>query len=149
MNNSIGYFILYIYLEDKKLLFPGMYSGVDIKKELYVERDKIFQICLDEGWIEQQDIENQDKTLDRRTAARILHEYMRRRLGIKDLEDITQAYELRDLFDCRVCANHIAQVYLRGIIEPVMLEMLKIFDVYGEVTENEIISYVNRTIGMR
>ena len=137
MNNSIGSFILYIYHNEYK------------EKELYVERDKIFQSCLDEGWIEQQDIENQDKTLDRRTAARILHEYMRRRLGIKDLEDITQAYELRDLFDCRVCANHIDQVYLRGIIEPVMLGEMKIFDVYGEVTENEIISYVNRTIGMR
>ena len=31
--------------------------------------------------------------------------------------DINKASCLRDLYDCRVCANHIAQVYLRGIMD--------------------------------
>ena len=34
-----------------------------------------------------------------------------------DIGDISQAYKLKDLFDCRVCANHVAQVYLRGIMD--------------------------------
>ena len=90
-----------------------------------------------ENWLESQDALNRKNPLDRRNAARIIHMYMRAVLGIKDLEDITPAYELRDLFDCRVCANHIAQVYVRGIIDSVSLGDMKIFDVYGEVKKSE------------
>ena len=98
------------------------------------------------NWMEEQDIIGRDKILDRRTAARIMHNYMRTELGIKDAEDITPAYELRDLFDCRVCANHIAQIYVRKIMEPVKLGDISIFDVYGEVSEEEARSYVKRMI---
>ena len=37
-------------------------------------------------------------------------------MKVNDL-DISGAKDLKDLYDCRVCANHIAQVYLRGIMD--------------------------------
>ena len=89
------------------------------------------------GWVEEQDIMGQDEELDRRTAARIIHLFMRTVLGIKDSEDITSAYQLKDLFDCRVCAGHIAEVYMKGIIPAVELNGMKIFDVFRSVSEEE------------
>ena len=89
------------------------------------------------SWTEEQDILNQDKQLDRKNAARLLHMYMKYELGIKDVTDITPAYELRDLFDCRVCANHIAQVYLQGVMDAAKIGDMKIFDSNAEFTERE------------
>ena len=89
-------------------------------------------------WIEEQDLINKDKQIDRRNAARILHEYMQNELDIKDIKDITPAYVLKDLFDCRVCANHIAQVYLRGLMKSVEMGEIYMFDLHGNVTLEEI-----------
>ena len=89
-------------------------------------------------WIEEQDLINKDKQIDRRNAARILHMYIQNEMDIKDFKDITPAYVLKDLFDCRVCANHIAQVYLRGLMNPVKIGEICMFDLHGDVTEKEI-----------
>ena len=89
------------------------------------------------SWTEEQDVLNQDKQLDRKNAARLLHMYMKCELGIKDVTDITPAYELRDLFDCRVCANHIAQVYLQGVMNAAKIGEMKIFDSNADFTERE------------
>ena len=43
--------------------------------------------------------------------------YLLKETKIPDLKDISKAYELTDLFDCRVCATHVAQVYCRGIMD--------------------------------
>lgn len=56
---------------------------------------------------------------ERREAARILHEYIRDVLHEEDETDISGAYILKDLFDCGECVQHVAQVYLKGIMEPV------------------------------
>ena len=89
-------------------------------------------------WMEEQDLINKDKQIDRRNAARILHMYMQQELHIKDFKDITPAYVLKDLFDCRVCANHIAQVYLRGLMKSIKIGEISMFDLYGDVYEEEI-----------
>lgn len=53
--------------------------------------------------------------LTKKICARILHEFMMNVLGIPDV-DWEKAGELKDIYDCRVCANAIAQVYERGIM---------------------------------
>ncbi|MBO4900276.1 MAG: S-layer homology domain-containing protein [Lachnospiraceae bacterium] len=53
--------------------------------------------------------------LTRKTCARILHEFMKNVLGYPDI-DWDRAKELKDIYDCKVCANSIAQVYERGIM---------------------------------
>ena len=93
---------------------------------------------LQKGVLETGDLSESFEEIDRRSAARILHNFMRIVLGIKDEPDISKAYILKDLFDCRVCANHIAQVYLKGVMKEVNIDGLIIFDVYGKVTESDV-----------
>ena len=72
--------------------------------------------------------------MERRNAARIIHLFVRDIKGVKDEPDISESYIIKDLFDCRICANHIAQVYLKGIIEARNIDDLIIFDTYGRVS---------------
>ena len=69
------------------------------------------------GWLEQEDDMFKSGLINRRNAARIIHNYLLKEKNIPDLSDISKASELRDLYDCRVCVNHIAQVYLREIMD--------------------------------
>lgn len=69
------------------------------------------------GWLSSSDVKNKALLLERRNAARILHEFIRYELGKEDLKDISKAAVLLDLYDCKVCTNHVAQVYLRGIMK--------------------------------
>lgn len=69
-----------------------------------------------EGWLEAEDEVFKDQPAARKNVARICHMYLLKVLKANDL-DINGAKELKDLYDCRVCANHIAQVYMRGIMD--------------------------------
>lgn len=51
----------------------------------------------------------------KKIAARIIHEFMVNVLGWQDME-WGPAAQLNDIYDCRVCSNAIAQVFVRGII---------------------------------
>ena len=68
------------------------------------------------GWLEDIDERHPESLLNRQTAARIIHQFMVVELHMSDVADISAAEKLRDLYTCRVCANHIAQVYARGIM---------------------------------
>lgn len=68
------------------------------------------------GWLEDSDERHPESLLNRQIAARIIHQFMVVELHVPDIADISAAEKLRDLYTCRVCANHIAQVYARGII---------------------------------
>ncbi len=106
--------------------------------------DEILKDARKAGWIEEQDILGRDEELDRRTAARILHMYRKQVLGISDVPDISAAYYVKDLFDCRVCANHIAQIILQGVMEPVKVGDMVIFDVYKTLTDKEARDYISK-----
>lgn len=70
-----------------------------------------------QGFIEDVDERFSEKLLDKRTAARIIHTFMLKKLKIQDLTDISSAEVLKDLYTCHTCVNHIAQVFLRKIID--------------------------------
>ena len=91
------------------------------------------------GWLEYADETNPHKPLDRRTAARIIHQFMKIEMHIPDETDISQAENLKDLYTCRVCANHIAQVVVKKIMQPVLApdEKTYIFDSLAIVTKQE------------
>lgn len=69
-------------------------------------------------WLEDQDEAHPENHLNRQTAARILHEFLRIECGFDDLQNISSATKLKDLYTCRVCTNHIAQVCARGLMHP-------------------------------
>ena len=74
------------------------------------------EIALLHGWAEPSDIRRTEEAIRRNEAARLLHEFLWRELGEADEEDWGAAKELKDLYDCRVCVAHVAQVYCKGIM---------------------------------
>lgn len=58
--------------------------------------------------------------ITRKQAALIVHEFIKRVLNEPDEKDVTEARILRDLFDCRVCVQHIEQVFCKGIMRPMV-----------------------------
>lgn len=76
-------------------------------------------------WLEDQDEAHPENHLNRQTAARILHEFLRIECGLDDLQNISSATKLKDLYTCRVCTNHIAQVCARGLMPPKKYKLQK------------------------
>jgi hypothetical protein len=58
-----------------------------------------------------------DGALSRKMAAKLIHIFMRDIMKLSDL-DWDRALKLKDIYECRTCANSIAQVFQRGIILP-------------------------------
>lgn len=93
-----------------------------------------------EGLLSKASSDKPAQSLTRKTAARILHEFMRCVLKWEDL-DWGNAAKLRDIYDCRVCSNAIAQVYTRGIIGEAEHE---VFGLNLVISEKEGTDIVNR-----
>ena len=100
------------------------------------------------GWIEDQDERFCNESLNRQTAARIIHQFMKIELGVPDLPDISPANALADLYTCHTCVNHIAQVYLRGIMTAQTVERdgveHQIFNHLELISEEEATSLFSR-----
>ncbi len=80
-----------------------------------------------------------ESPLTKKIAARILHEFMLRIMGLKDL-DWGDAVALKDIYDCRVCANSVAQVVRRGLLkeqEPHVFGMDEVLneEIYSAIIE--------------
>ena len=116
--------------------------NISIKDFVYLLSQKDLSYGHAHGWLEDQDERFGDNYLDRRTAARVLHRYMKLELGIPDLPDISGANVLADLYTCRTCVNDVAQIFLRGIMESREVErdgqIFEIFDMIALVTNDEV-----------
>ena len=107
----------------------------------------VFSKGLEKGWLEFEDKLYRDDDIARKNIARIIHMYLLKEKGIPDLQDISKAGELRDLYDCRICANHVAQIYLRGIMGAKELSVNGVFlwfDLNGEDNQSSIEEYLLR-----
>jgi len=94
-----------------------------------------------EGWLEEEDTLYPDFGIDRRAAARIIHQFIKIKLGIADVSDWSRAKKCADLYDCRVCAAHIAQVVERYIFLPKYENRFGLLD---KVTEEELSFAIER-----
>ncbi len=91
------------------------------------------------GLIDQDDTKHPDEAVVRKKAAKIFHMYLLNVMHVKDEDDISPASIMKDLYDCRVCVNHIAQVYLKGIMKAHEYPGgLILFDSDVEITEAEV-----------
>lgn len=79
-------------------------------------RADIWQRGMKKGWLEERERLEAEKPIERRMAAKIVHEFLRRECGEADEADWGAARRLKDLYDCRTCVNHVAQVYAKGIM---------------------------------
>lgn len=91
--------------------------------------------------------EKESGPLLRKDAARIIHEFLRDELKEPEESDASPAYRLQDLFDCRVCAGHVIQVYVKGIMEGYFTrEGRFIFGMQDKVLAEELERIVERAI---
>lgn len=71
------------------------------------------------GIVDEWDNLHASEPILRKNAARILHMYLLKVLKEPDGSEQGPSWKLvKDIYDCRVCANHIAQVVDKGIMEP-------------------------------
>ena len=129
----------------KEKTFPKPASALSKKELLHYAHFR--------GWIEDDDERHPDVALNRQTAARIAHQFLRIECNLPDIEDISPAKILKDLYNCRVCANHIAQIYLRGIMKAMEYQTdnqtLLIFNHLETVSQKEaeeILNNITRTL---
>lgn len=106
-------------------------------------------------WLEDLDESQPETLLDKRAAARIAHQFMKIELGIKDNQNIEKAKELKDLYTCRVCANHIAQVYVKEIMtaqdfetvsesgEKIFVKLFNMLDLVTDLEAEQIIEKIS------
>jgi rhodanese-related sulfurtransferase len=99
--------------------------------------------ALHKGIIEDYDMTNISNPIERRSAARIVHEVLLTELGEKDETQWSAAENLRDLYSCHTCVMHIAQMYVKGII---LGRDNNLFDVKGSVTYAETDAIVVRML---
>ena len=82
-----------------------------------------------------------DVVVTRKICAVILHSFLQQINHEKDEIDISSAMVLKDIYDCRICANHIAQVYVKGIMkEGRMIGDVKLFDLDAAASEYKEVS---------
>ena len=111
------------------------------------DNEDVFSMGFENGWLEFEDKLYHEDEINRKNIARIIHMYLLKVKGICDLQDISKASGLRDLYDCRVCANHVAQVYLRDIMSAKELSVnggFLWFDLNGEDDTSAIEDYLIR-----
>lgn len=101
----------------------------------------IFLYGRQQGWLEEQDLLYKEFIIDRRSAARIIHELLRIEAGIRDVEDWKNARRIKDIYDCKVCAKHVAQVYEQGIM--IKLENGR-FNLLGKVSREDMLIILER-----
>ncbi|MBD2871062.1 rhodanese-like domain-containing protein [Paenibacillus arenilitoris] len=99
--------------------------------------------ALYKGIIEDYDLTNISKPIERRSAARIVHEALLTEFGERDEHDWSSAENLRDLYDCPTCVMHIAQVYVKGIM---LGRDHSLFDAVGGLTHAEAAAIVARML---
>ncbi len=78
--------------------------------------DELFREAYTMNVIDNQDYLHPDDYITRKAAARIIHHTLLYLLDEIDISDIRNASVLADLYDCRTCVLHIAQVYCKGIM---------------------------------
>ena len=113
-----------------------------------IEYAGVFGRGRKEGWLDAEDEVFKDKTITRKNVARICHMYLLKVMNVADL-DMSGAGKLKDLYDCRICANHIAQVYLRGIMDARNIKRdgeFLWFDLNGEDDEQTNSAIIDRLL---
>lgn len=114
----------------------------DDKKYFYRQTNSLADYGHRRGWLEDKDVVAWKKAIERKSAARIIHEVLKKQLHEADEEHWHGAEKLKDLYDCHTCVNHVAQVYAKGIMEPV--DGKELFGMNRELTEEEALLIIPR-----
>lgn len=105
-----------------ELLFRT-YESYLVEEQVAIDQEAFrnapYQYARRKGILEEQDLFLFSSYINRRDTARILHQFLRMELREPETNRFSNASQLADLYDCRTCVNHIAQVYEKGIMDSV------------------------------
>ena len=105
-------------IQNETVICTGEFVTALIKEAGIVPENRdVVRYGYEQGWLQEQDVAEQRKPLVKKQCARIVHEFLRREQGEPDEIRSGPAGKLQDLFDCRVCAGHVMQVYVKGIMD--------------------------------
>lgn len=99
--------------------------------------------ALHNGIIEDYDMTNINNPIERRSVARIVHEALLTEFRERDEDKWSAAENLNDLYICRTCVIHIAQMYVKGIM---LGRDNNVFDALGSITWTEAASVIVRML---
>ena len=100
-------------------------------------------LAEDTSWTIGEDFGSDEDVLLRKNCARIIHRFLQKVMGEPDATSyIPSQDDIRDLFDCRICAPHIIQVVAKNIMKPRQRGALSLFEGDAEVSEQEAHEYV-------
>lgn len=112
------------------LLLNEYASRNDIGKDKLKEIDRIISV----GFVP-------EKILEKRDAAQIIHFFIRQTKIEEDESTWEKAKKLKDLYDCHSCVDHVAQIFVKGIITP---SSESVFGMRNMIMEKEAIIIINR-----
>jgi rhodanese-related sulfurtransferase len=118
-------------------------SKGDIEPTRYDWTSGYIDYALYQGIIEDYDMTNICNPIERRSAARIVHEALLKEFLEIDEEKWSASEKLIDLYSCHTCVMHIAQVYVKGIM---LGRENNVFDVKGNITLSEAAAIVVRML---
>lgn len=80
--------------------------------------------------------------LEKRDAARIIHFFLRYTHIEEDEPDWEKAKMLKDLYDCRICVDHVGQIYVKGIIEPYSQDIFGMRNIISSEESKKIVARI-------
>lgn len=86
-----------------------------------------------------------DNPLEKRDAARIIHFFLRQTKIESDEPEWDKAKKLKDLYDCHTCVDHVAQIYVKGIISVAYED---VFGMRNNITDKEAEEIINRVFNI-
>jgi rhodanese-related sulfurtransferase len=131
----------YVTTEQFVAMVIGSTKGDEPTGDVWSSR--YMDYALYKGIIEDYDITNISKPIERRSVARIVHEALLTELGERDEYEWSGAENLRDLYSCHTCVMNIAQVYVKGIMPG---RDNKVFDAAGSITRAEAAAVIVRML---
>ena len=103
----------------------------------------IRMLSEDTSWTIGEDFGSDEDVLLRKNCARIIHRFLQKVMGEPDeTSDLPSQDDIRDLFDCRICAPHIIQVVAKKIMKPCQRGSVRLFEGDTEVSEPEAHEYI-------
>ncbi|MCQ2598515.1 MAG: alpha-galactosidase [Treponema sp.] len=136
------------YVNAQKLIVENLWTGE--KTEInWTNDDAATGIRLSSGSLAPCDnltlLIRPAEIMERRHLAASVHNYLLNTLGEKDEDNWDSAKELKDLYDCHACVMHIAQIYVKGIMDA-SEEDGDLFGTRTPITEEDIRETVERVL---
>ncbi len=115
-----------------------------IPKEKDKEDSFYMEYALQEKLITDYDFNHAENYMEKREAARIIHQVLITTLHEKDEMSWQVARNLKDIYECHTCVIHIAQVYAKGIMNATKEN--RTFGIHEKITYEEMRDMLAKTM---